>query len=728
MQFLHPWFLLGLAAVSVPIVIHMVFRMKARVVLFPSVRFLQQVDRQVARRQKIRELLILLIRCLAVAFLALGLAGPVLRPSGGGGGSGGTAAAVVLDDSCSMGALDAEGPIFARARGLTRSILGTLRPGDAACLLTSRRAPVMSRDPGGLASELDRMEPSAGAETLGPLVKAAVKLLRATPAARRELYVISDFQRRAVDFREADLGAPEVSAVVVPVASARRDNMSVAAVEAISSFATPDAPFRVRVVLANHGPESAGRNLKVRVDEVAVAERMVFVPARGSAAVAADLRFDRPGWRTISAELEGDAIPADNRRILPVHVRPKMGALVCREGDGPARRSLYVEKALNPGGQADTGVTVAACGPAELADHDLTGFGVVFLVECLPVGEAAGAALRGYVASGGGLVIVAGPGQDPKAFNEVLGGGDDLGPLSPASFAGSAGGEHDPSGYQSIKEVDPRHPVFARLRRGDAPIDIGSAAFFRIARVEPAERDGARVLARFGGGDPAIVERPFGLGRSVLIASALHSDTTNLPLKVGFLPFLHSLVSYLAQPGGAPGILVGEPLRLLLPRERAPETVRLFAPHADVREASAATSGHMAIFDFGPAESVGTVAFEWSSADRLESRVVAVNVDPDEGSLEREDVKALFPAARVVRDARELAALVGRIRHGRDLSVWLLALAVVAALAESLLANRFAFGRRADLPGGLQRHEHSPNGVDSRPRRATGGRRDYPLS
>jgi len=694
MHFLHPAFLLGLAALSVPIVIHMVFKMKARVVPFPSVRFLQQVDRKVAKRQKIREILILVLRCLALAFLALGLAGPVLKPSTGSLGSSGTAAAVVLDDSYSMGMLDAEGPIFARARGLTRSILLTLQPGDAACLLTSRRTPVMSRDAGGLAAELEKMDVSPGAATLGPLVKAAADLLRRTPAAQRELYVVSDFQQRAADLQEADLVSPDFSTILVPVSSTRQDNLSVAALEALSPFATTDAPFRVRVVLANRGPGTVGRNLRIRVDDLAVAEQMLFPPARGTLAVAANLRFDRAGWKTVAAELENDSIPADNRRLLPVQVRPQLGALVCREGTQSAR-SYYLEKALNPHGAVNTGVTVATCGPAALGENDLSDFAVVFLVECLPASEAAGAALRAYVASGGSLVVVAGPGQDPKAFNEALGADDETGPLSPASFAGTSGTEQDPSSYQSIKEVDPRHPIFARLRRGETPIDLGSAAFYRIARVEPAEREGARVLARFGGGDPALVERPFGLGRVILVASALHTDTTNLPHKPGFLPFMLSVVAYLAQPAGTAGVLVGEPLRLQIPRERAPKSARIFRSASDVREVAAETSGNMAFFNFGPAEETGTATLEWSSADRLESRVVAVNVDPEEGSLERADPAKLAPAAHLVRDARELAALLGKIRHGRNLSGWFLALALLTALAESVLSNRFAFGRAA---------------------------------
>ena len=154
MQFLHPTFLFGLAALSVPLWIHFVFKMKAPVVLFPSVRFLRQVDKKVARRQKLQELLLLLLRCLALALLALGLAAPLLKQSGSLGGSAGTSVAIVLDDSYSMGALDSSGPIFNSARGMAASILHTLGPGDSACIVTPARPARLSRDLNALEADL----------------------------------------------------------------------------------------------------------------------------------------------------------------------------------------------------------------------------------------------------------------------------------------------------------------------------------------------------------------------------------------------------------------------------------------------------------------------------------------------------------------------------------------------------------------------------------------------
>lgn len=705
MQFLHPAFLLGVGAVAVPILIHLVFKMRARVVLFPSIRFLRQVDRQVARRQKLRDLLLLALRCLALLLLALALAGPVYKPSGGAAGSAGAAVVVVLDDSYSLRLLDAEGPLFTRARSLARAILQSLRPGDAACVLTSRREPRMSRDPGALAAALDGLEPSMGDGTLRPLVDAGLRLLRKTDAAQRELYIVSDFQRRAADLERVDWDVPDFTAVLVPVASPRRDNLTVEALEQISPFATPGAPFRVRVAVANRGPEASGKSMKIRVDDRTAAEPMVFVPAGSTATVAADLLLDRAGWRSVSAELDDDALNADNRRWLAVDVRPSLRVLLVRpEASGALSRGFYVERALNPGGAADTGVQVVSADPSQASDFDLSGFAAAFFADAVPSNGSAVRRVRAYVAEGGSAVFVAGPAMDPAEFDGLAAAdGAGEGPLLPVRFAGPVGDERDPQTYQSIRDVDVHHPVFARLQRGATPIDWGAAAFYRIMNLELQDAENARAIARFSSGSPAIVEHRYGNGRVVLIASSLHTDTTTLPVKVGFVPLLHSLVAYLTMPERPEGLRVGEPLRLMLPARAAPETARLHRTPMAAKDVHAAISGGVAIYDFGTASVPGVVTFEWLVPERIASRMAAVNVNPEEGALDYADPAQVVPGARRIRTADELAALLPTIRHGRNWGAVLLVLVLITALAEALLANRFAFGSlrtRSEAPQG----------------------------
>ena len=703
MQFLHPTFLFGLAALSVPLWIHFVFKMKAPVVLFPSVRFLRQVDKKVARRQKLQELLLLLLRCLALALLALGLAAPLLKQSGSLGGSAGTSVAIVLDDSYSMGALDSSGPIFNSARGMAASILHTLGPGDSACIVTPARPARMSRDLNALEADLKNIEPSFGAGALGPLVKSAMDALRGSAAAQRELYIVSDFQKRASAMQNVDWTAQNFSAIVVPVRSSRSDNLTLSSLEQISPFAAVSTPFRVRAVVQNRGNEALSRALKFQIDGRPAGDQMVSLQPGGTVVVSADLHLEKPGWSAITAELGDDMLPADNKRWLAVDARAYLGVLLCRPNpQGAQARSFYIEKALNPAGPggpgalANTGVNISTCTPTDFGNQNFDTLGAVFMVECAPVDEESRAFLNNFVARGGGLVIVAGDGGDSATFNKMFARESDAaGALSPAKMLGPwapAQGVSSDMLTQSIKDIAVQHPLFARLRRGEIPVDLSTAIFQRYARVEPFERSGAQVLARFANGSPAIVERAYGLGRVLLVASALHPDATSLPMKPAFLPLVHGFVIHLLTPGRADNLRVGDHVSLQLPKDQAPPLARLVLSPKEKIEARAEALGAYAAFDFGPAKAPGAFALEWNAGTRAQIRLAAVNVDPDEGSLEYAEPgsRDIPNVQRVVNEA-ELVALLSRVRFGQNLSLILFCVAGMLMLGEAWLANRLAF-------------------------------------
>jgi hypothetical protein len=697
-MFLHPLFLLGLGAVAVPILIHLVFRAKARVLPFPTVRFLREIERRIARRKKVEELLILAARCALLALLALALAGPVLHARSF--GASGTAVVVVLDDSYSMELRDADGPVFARARGAALSVLRTLGPGDAACVLTSRRPPALTRDLDALATELSKLEPSAGAGTLRPLVEAGLELLKKTDAVQRELYVVSDLQRRACDLAGLEGSAQDVSVVIVPVTPARREHVALVALEPLSPFATTTTPLRVRATVANRGSEPATRSLKIELDDRVVAEELVAVAPGATASRVFSIAVQAAGGHVLAAELEADALARDARRLLVLEAKPRLEVLVLRpEAEGARSRSFYLERALDPGGAAETGVEIVARDPDALRTgrgsddtlDELDRFACVFLVEGAPREEAARAALRSWVARGHGLVVVAGP--DAADLESLSTAGDALGPLVPARLTGETLG--DDSHRESIHDVESHHPVLARLLRGATPVDLGAASFFRVPRVEAL--DGARVLARFASGSPAIVERPYGLGRVVLIASSLHADATNLPLRPSFAPLVSSLLAYLAVPERPEGLLVGDRAVLRLAADGAPETARLQRRGGTSREAKREVRGGIATFDFGPVTETGVFDYEWVAVDRIESSGVVANVDPEESILEYTDAPKVFPGASLA-GAEDVAAIAARLRRGSDLSALFALAALALVLVEAFLANRAAFGARVAEP------------------------------
>src|ERR1043165_9902707 len=97
---------IGAATFAIPVIIHLIFRMRKRRIVFSSLRFLHQSMLKESKRLKLRELILLLLRCLACIFIALAFARPYRANSGlaGPGGRVTQDVVLVLDDSPSMSA------------------------------------------------------------------------------------------------------------------------------------------------------------------------------------------------------------------------------------------------------------------------------------------------------------------------------------------------------------------------------------------------------------------------------------------------------------------------------------------------------------------------------------------------------------------------------------------------------------------------------------------------
>src|SRR5437867_10860829 len=105
MSFLNPMFFWGLAAVGVPIALHLIKRERANKVEFPTLMFLRRVSKRTIRYQKLRHLLLLLLRVLAFLFLALAFTRPFreMVQLSAAAGKAPAARIIILDNSWSMG-------------------------------------------------------------------------------------------------------------------------------------------------------------------------------------------------------------------------------------------------------------------------------------------------------------------------------------------------------------------------------------------------------------------------------------------------------------------------------------------------------------------------------------------------------------------------------------------------------------------------------------------------
>ena len=691
-SFLTPWLLAAAAFVVAPLLVHLVNRERRDPTLFPSLMFVSRVPHRAERRRRVRHPLLLALRVLALLLVALAFARPLLGGREARGGALGRRELVVLlDRSYSMGA----GDRWARATAAARRALDGVEGGDRASLVlfdeTAAVAAAATDDRARLRAAVDSARVGSGVTLYAPAVAAASQILAASPLGRRELVLITDFQRRGWAGGDAATLPAGTALTPVDVGGGERANVAVTGADLSRDLEEGRERVAVAARVANAGAAPRAVRATLEVNGRPAETRPLQLPAAGAGTAAFGAIPVAAGWTRATVRLEHDgAAPLDLAADDAFHVAVARGQVVSVllvEG-APARpdAGLYLRRALAVGDRPPFRVDLARA-PA-LRRADLAGRSLVILNDAVPSAEGI-ALLDAYVRGGGGLLVLGGQSAATRPWPS--GSGD----LLPAAFGDVV--DRTPQGGARLAQTERSHPVFAPFaapRSGD----LSAARLFRYQALAPAA--GASVVARFDDGAPALVERVVGRGRVLGWASTLDAFWGDLALQPPFVPFVHGLVTHAAgYRAERPSLVVGQTLDLANAAGAAPDSAR--AAGYVVRTPSGRSEVVEATGGAAPALRLTEPGFyevRRAPAGEGEPRVVAVNVDPAEADPARiepaELTAAILPRTGTAAGAAPRAALTPEERE-REQSVWWYALAAAAALlaAETALANRLS--RRA---------------------------------
>src|SRR5207247_1834108 len=257
MSFLAPAFLLGLAALAIPVFIHLIQRERKRVIEFPSLMFVRRIPYQSVRRRRIRHWLLLMMRAAAILMIVAAFARPFLRQAAAAAAIAGGAreTVIVLDQSASMGF----GDHWQRARDAAHQAVRSLGGDDRGTLvLFGRNAEENMRatsDRVRLDAAIDAARVGSDATRYGPALKLAESILVRSQARRREAIVISDFQKTGWSGAE-DVHFPDgMTLTPVSVATSSPANLAVPSVIFARASFSGQERITVTAGLANKGSE-----------------------------------------------------------------------------------------------------------------------------------------------------------------------------------------------------------------------------------------------------------------------------------------------------------------------------------------------------------------------------------------------------------------------------------------------------------------------------------------
>lgn len=542
MSFLAPLFLLGLAALAIPVLIHLIQREKKQIMQFPSLMFVRRVPYKSVQRRRIHNWLLLLIRAAALLLIILAFARPFFRTTSAAAepGTGARELVVLLDQSYSMGYSDR----WDRARTAVRDALAQLGPADrGSVVLFSSNAEIAVRstnEQGRLQGAVPAGAPSAGATRYAPALKVASSLLAESRLPRREVLLVSDFQRGGWRGQEGTTFPQGATITPVSVATpVTTPNVAVTSVTLARSTFSNQERIAVTAAVVNRSDVAfSGGSLALEFGGRPVQSERLDVGANGTASVTfMPITVTGANMRG-AVRVSNDGLPLDNTFSFVVSPAQPVRVLLVDYG---GNANLYLTRALAVGDAPRYDVVVRQ--PDAVTDEDLQRAAVV-LVNDINVTAGFGRRLSRVLERGGGLFVVAGNRAAWPTEVDVL----------PATFGPPSDRSRD--NEVRVGGLEFGHPVF-EVFRAPRSGDFSSVRFYGYRTVTAAS--GAQVLARFDAGSPALLERQVGPGRVLVWASTLDLAWSDLPLKPVYLPFVHRSMQYLASyQEPAPWLTVGQ--------------------------------------------------------------------------------------------------------------------------------------------------------------------------
>jgi hypothetical protein len=528
-SFLNPGYLVaGAALISLPIIIHLINRMRFKRVRWAAMEFLLKSQKRNRRRLIIEQLLLLALRCLLVLLAVilvsryLGFSWAMFEPQN-------TVHVVVLDDTLSMSdQWKQEGEskdcyTLGRetiVKDIARNAIQARTAQRLVLLLVSE--PATTRFDQRLNEQsIQELQNILSDTKCTPLrvdlakgVEAAKEVFDKVPQDRRILHLVSDFRGR--DWSEPE--STELSKRLDEIARAGakinlvdtahpyrtdsqktplyHDNLAIIDFKPETRVAAKDMPVQFTITVANFGV-SERKNIRVTV-KVNGAERLessvnlTITPGPPKSETLL-VTFDQIGYNEISADLENEEVGllADNTRYAVVNVQRQVPVLII-DGD-PAN-------GLRAGGDtfhlqalftAAKGYQVVPRTVNELEQSNLDDYAAIYLLNVRDLTDRGLRNLQNYVRDGGGAAFFLGERVNSEFYNQRLyAGGKGIfpAPLADRPYPPSSDPELEPKLFDEQPKILVRnesHPIFAEVWK---PRVRGIFNFLPIKRYYPVPR------------------------------------------------------------------------------------------------------------------------------------------------------------------------------------------------------------------------------------------------
>lgn len=414
MLFSSPAFLWALLAVAIPVVVHLFHFRRYKKVYFSNVVRLAELQSESRRRSTLRELLVMAMRILAIFFLVLAFARPVIPGRNSRLQSGSTAVSIYIDNSFSMENASSDGSQLETAKQKVREIAAAYGPGDSYQLLTNDMVGGefrwLSREE--LLDAVDAVKISPVSRRLSEVMQRQSSFYRNSGAANRLAYVISDFQTSMCDFTAVEVDST-VQYTMVPLSQVAADNLYVDTVKLDAPAYFVGGHVTAEVVVHNSGTREVEKvPVKLYIDGRERAMATLDLPAGASGTAQLKFSIDGSGWLDGRVEIVDYPVVFDDEYYFTLHVDERVSVLeVDQSQPNAALRKLFA---------ADSAVSFRNVTLPRLDLSSLSDYNFIILNELSGIGTGVAQELATWVNEGGSLMVLPDANGRTEGLNELL--------------------------------------------------------------------------------------------------------------------------------------------------------------------------------------------------------------------------------------------------------------------------------------------------------------------
>ena len=528
LTFAYTGSLLGLAAIAVPIILHLLARKPSNESPFPSFMFLKGMAARKTRRNNLRKWIVLFLRCLAIASLAAAFAMPFLPDFRA---EHGEATVLLWDDSFSMTA-KTHGK---KLRSMAEKIAARASVSDPVMTgVVSERTKWSEKfftGPREALSWLELNAANAGNSSFDGALRQADARLKRLNAREKRIVIVTDNQ--LVPWRDVRLNTPLSPGVRLELAAPEKIMPHNAAIRSVTQKTPSGSGTRaagLRINVENFSLRDFSGELSVAINGSEVHRRKVGLLANSDSSFETGIIItngEKHSTGLVELEVEDD-IAADNRYYLALNPEPPPLILATsREKE----TFDYLAAALNPAHSrknADLQTLDDSTPPGALAAARM----LIIRSDAILTPNMAENIGRAMESGARALVLLDGRNQTILRFLDSYG-------LSIRKT--------EAAGALRLGNVDFSHPVFRKLS------EVKTGSLFDMLFFDPpgvAIRGEGAVVARFTDGSPAFIELDAERGKLFVFCAPLDRRRTSFVAHPLFLPFIRELEAYCREERG----------------------------------------------------------------------------------------------------------------------------------------------------------------------------------